>query len=76
MTESVAISGNEDAVVFVVDDDQSVRDALKDLLESVRLQVQSFGSTQEFLHSKRSELSGLSCARYSDARDERPRLPT
>ena len=55
MTESVAISGNEDAVVFVVDDDQSVRDALKDLLESVRLQVQSFGSTQEFLHSKRSD---------------------
>ena len=33
MTESVAISGNEDAVVFIIDDDQSVRDALKDLLD-------------------------------------------
>ena len=76
MTESVAISGNEDAVVFVVDDDQSVRDALKDLLEfgwiaSAIVRVDAGIPAQQAV-----QLSGLSCARYSDARDERPRLPT
>jgi FixJ family two-component response regulator len=55
MTENVAISGRDEAVVYIVDDDQSVRNALEDLLESVGLQVRSFGSPQEFLHSKRSD---------------------
>ena len=38
-------------IVFVVDDDPSVRRAIKRLLESVGLEVQSFGSAPEFLHS-------------------------
>jgi FixJ family two-component response regulator len=38
-----------DAVVFVVDDDSAVRDALTSLLESVGLAVETFGSAQEFL---------------------------
>jgi FixJ family two-component response regulator len=38
-------------VVYVIDDDPSVRAALEDLLASVGLKVQSFGSTQEFLGS-------------------------
>ena len=38
-----------DAVVFVVDDDPAVRDALTSLLESVGLAVETFGSAQEFL---------------------------
>ncbi len=38
-------------IVFVVDDDPSVRRAIKRLLESVGLEVQSFGSAREFLHS-------------------------
>src|ERR1041385_3490302 len=42
-------------VVFVVDDDDSVREALKDLLTSVGLQVELFGSAQEFLRSKRMD---------------------
>jgi CheY-like chemotaxis protein len=42
-------------VVFVVDDDASVREALKDLLTSVGLQVELFGSAQEFLRSKRMD---------------------
>jgi len=37
-------------IVFVVDDDPSVRRAIKRLLESVGLEVQSFGSAPEFLH--------------------------
>jgi FixJ family two-component response regulator len=36
-------------VVFVVDDDASVRKALEDLLESAGLSVNSFGSVPEFL---------------------------
>jgi FixJ family two-component response regulator len=39
-------------VVFVVDDDASVRDALKSLLRSVGLLVEVFGSAPEFLQSK------------------------
>ncbi len=35
--------------VFVVDDDPSVCDAIRDLLESVGLKTQHFGSTEEFL---------------------------
>ena len=38
-----------DPIVFVVDDDPSVRDALHWLIRSVGLRVQTFGSAQEFL---------------------------
>jgi RNA polymerase sigma factor (sigma-70 family) len=44
-------------IVFVVDDDPSVRRAIKRLLESVGLEVQSFGSAPEFGHSKRPDAS-------------------
>jgi RNA polymerase sigma factor (sigma-70 family) len=39
----------------VVDDDPSVRRAIKRLIGSVGLQVELFGSAQEFLHSKRPD---------------------
>jgi FixJ family two-component response regulator len=55
MTEAVAIARSERPVVFVVDDDPSIRDALEDLLGSAGLVVQSFGSAQEFLRSKRPD---------------------
>jgi FixJ family two-component response regulator len=42
--------------VFVVDDDASVREALKDLLTSVGLQVDLFGSAQEFLRSEKMDV--------------------
>jgi FixJ family two-component response regulator len=45
-------------IVFVVDDDASVRDAVGDLLRSVGLEVKTFGSTQEFLQSKRPDVPG------------------
>lgn len=38
-------------VVYIVDDDPSVRAALEDLLASVGFQSRSFGSTQDFLGS-------------------------
>ena len=39
-------------MVYVVDDDSSVRRAIKRLLESVGLQVELFGSAQEFVPGK------------------------
>ncbi|GAB7564370.1 response regulator transcription factor [Methylobacillus methanolivorans] len=42
-------------VVYVIDDDQSVRDSLRDLLESVGLTVQAFAATREFLEYARGE---------------------
>src|SRR6202166_2191933 len=39
-------------MVYVVDDDSSVRRALKRLIESVGLQVELFGSAQEFMSGK------------------------
>jgi FixJ family two-component response regulator len=44
-----------DPIVFVVDDDESVRDAVKRLIASVGLRVETFGSTGEFLSAKRPE---------------------
>jgi RNA polymerase sigma factor (sigma-70 family) len=48
-----------DALVFVVDDDASLRASLQDLLESVGLQVVACASAQEFLRRPRPE--GPSC---------------
>jgi FixJ family two-component response regulator len=42
-----------DAMVFVVDDDTSLRESLKNLIRSVGLRVEAFASAQEFLRSKR-----------------------
>ena len=43
-------------IVFVVDDDPSVRRALKRLVGSMGLQVEVFGSAQEFLQCKRPDV--------------------
>src|SRR5271163_1412727 len=45
--------------VFIVDDDRDVRESLQELLESVGLPSESFGTAQEFLSSPRSD--GPSC---------------
>jgi FixJ family two-component response regulator len=42
-------------VVFVVDDDTSVREALSSLFRSVGLQAKTFASAAEFLQSKRPD---------------------
>jgi FixJ family two-component response regulator len=46
-------------VVFVIDDDAAVREAIQGLLKSVGLRSDSFGTAQEFLSSERSD--GPSC---------------
>jgi FixJ family two-component response regulator len=43
-------------IVFVVDDDPSIRRAIKRLIGSVGLQVELFGSAAEFLRSKRPDV--------------------
>ena len=42
-------------IVFVVDDDAAVRQALTSLFRSIDLQVETFGSAAEFLRSKRPD---------------------
>jgi FixJ family two-component response regulator len=43
------MSAQDAATVFIVDDDADVRESLQELLESVGLRSQSFGTAQEFL---------------------------
>lgn len=47
-----------DQIVFVVDDDEDVRDSLQWLLESVDLQVQSYPCAQDFLDAYQQGQSG------------------
>jgi FixJ family two-component response regulator len=48
----------EHAIVYVVDDEPSIRDSTKELVESVGLRVQTFASAQDFLGSERPEVPG------------------
>jgi len=49
----------EAATVFIIDDDAGMRESIKDLVESVGLQAESFATAQEFLGSERPR--GPSC---------------
>ena len=58
------VKGNrtDDSLVFVVDDDLSVRQAIKSLLQSVGLQVEDFGSAAELLKDRRlADRSAAAC---------------
>jgi FixJ family two-component response regulator len=45
-------------VVYVVDDDASLRESIEDLIRSVGLRVETFASAPEFLRAKRPEMPG------------------
>ncbi len=49
---------SEGSVVIVVDDDVSIREALKNLFRSVGLNVNTFATAREFLASKRPDAPG------------------
>ncbi|MBX8564870.1 response regulator transcription factor [Pseudomonas cichorii] len=49
---------DEEPIIYVVDDDQSVRSSLEDLLASVGLRSMLFGSTREFLDTPRPDAPG------------------
>jgi FixJ family two-component response regulator len=48
----------ERAIVFVIDDDPSMRLALEDLVSTVGLEVRAFAAPQEFLQSKLPDAPG------------------
>ncbi len=49
-------TAQSDSIVFVVDDDASIRDAVKSLLKSVGLRAEVFGSTEEFVNAARPQV--------------------
>jgi FixJ family two-component response regulator len=49
---------DSEAIVFVVDDDPSVRRSLKRLIRSAGFKVESFASAQEFLDRPRPDIPG------------------
>jgi FixJ family two-component response regulator len=59
------LASAEEPIVFVVDDDQSLREALRRLLRSVSLRVETFGSAADFL---RSELPDVASCLVLDVR--------
>jgi FixJ family two-component response regulator len=44
-----------DAVVFIIDDDESLREALRSLIRSVGLRVETFATAHDFLRSDRPD---------------------
>jgi FixJ family two-component response regulator len=46
------VSNDLDAMVFVIDDDESIRESLKSLIRSVGLSVRTFASADEFLQNE------------------------
>jgi FixJ family two-component response regulator len=46
---------DEKPVIFVIDDDPSIRDALRGLFRAVALNAQMFASPREFLHADRPD---------------------
>jgi FixJ family two-component response regulator len=53
---SKSVTDNITDKVFVIDDDESIREALKSLIRSVGLSVETFASAQEFLQSPRPDV--------------------
>ena len=56
-------------IVFVVDDDASVRSSLKFLLSTVGLQVESFDSADTFLRKKAQQACPVASCWTSDCPD-------
>jgi FixJ family two-component response regulator len=53
MTDKKATPGGEEETVFIIEDDVSVRESLRSLLQSVGLQVQAFAAPAELLGNRR-----------------------
>ncbi|HEX5213701.1 MAG TPA: response regulator transcription factor [Pseudolabrys sp.] len=49
---------SETPVIYVIDDNPALREALDGLIRSVHLSVRTFGSTEEFLRFKRPDAPG------------------
>jgi len=64
-------AGAREPIVFVIDDDASVRRALTNLFQSIGLAVEVFGSAPELLHGNTTGCRELHGPRYQVARTER-----
>ena len=62
-------------MVYVIDDDESVRKALKRLLRSADLDVETFSSAEEFLSNSRQGAKRLHPDGYTNAGLNRFRSP-
>lgn len=51
-------SCESEAIIFVVDDDESVREALRSLIRSAGMKVETFSTAQEFLAAPRKDSPG------------------
>lgn len=51
-----AIGPQDQPIAFVIDDDSTIREGLSNLLRSVDMAVQTFGSADDFLRSKRPDV--------------------
>ena len=60
----------DDATVFVVDDDASVRNALKWLIESIHINVQTYDSASNFLDEFEPDRAGCIVLECSHAGDQ------
>jgi FixJ family two-component response regulator len=49
-------STTSEAMVFVIDDDESIREALQSLIRSVGLNVQTFAAARDFLECRRPDV--------------------
>jgi FixJ family two-component response regulator len=58
MTSALQVPPPDQHIAFVIDDDSTIRDGLSNLLRSVDIPVQTFGSTDDFLRSKRPDVPG------------------
>src|SRR5271163_3812514 len=54
----MSLQTTDKAIVHVVDDDASLRDALEGLFESVGLDTRTYGTAHEFLDAKRADNPG------------------
>ena len=52
------IVNSDKPVVFVVDDDPHIREAMDGLIRSLQLNVTTFSTTEEFLNFKRPDAPG------------------
>ena len=51
------MNNNVGDMVFVIDDDESIREALRSLIRSVELSVETFASARDFLQSSRPDVA-------------------
>jgi FixJ family two-component response regulator len=50
------VSTKPEEIVFVIDDDESIRESLKSLIRSVGLSIETFAAAHEFLESTRPDV--------------------